>query len=700
LKRPFTIREKIEGMTMRELAGEALLRTRRRISRAIIAAGDDPAKTHISDEALQHSLNGKSIAGVANRIRGGELCLTPGLADLARTAAAVKELFPDSIENARTEAEAILAHRITLFERLHDLGRQIDWRRDPCSGVRWPLEHFTRTPLVIASGADIRVVWELSRLHQLVMLGRAYPLTKDERFTEEFLIQLASWNEQNPPRFGPNWKVAMEAAIRAVNTIAALQMFRGSQLVTDQAIKLILKMLLAHGRFIRANLEFSYRAASNHYLSDLIGLFVIGTAIPEFDESQAWVSYSTERLLLELDRQVLADGVDYEGAIGYHRLVLEIFALFFTISRERGTEIPARYWDRLETMFDFVRHYLKPDGAAPMIGDSDDGRLIKFKPRAANDHSYLMSLGAVMFESGKFKRSNLPSDSTSDSMDEEALWWFGNKGHETFTRLVASEQPASGAFPEGQIFIQRAATSHGPLYAIIDCGDHGARGRGSHAHSDALSMEIFAFNRTFLRDPGTFVYTASEEDRNLFRSTAYHNTVRIDGKEISQTREGWPFALAANVRPKVNSWQSDSERDVLDAEHYAYNRLAAPVTHRRIVTLDKREGYWTIEDSFTGEGRHLFEFFFNFDAGLEVRIEQGRAVARAERSALAVVPSAAHAFETELSERSISPSYGTRVTSSGIIFRLNVEVPFENAWLLIPYTVGEEARIAEILRQW
>lgn len=672
-------------MTIRELAGEALLRTRRRISRALGAVGADPAKTYISDEALRRSLKGESLAGVASRIRRGDLCLTPGLADLTRTATEVKRLFPDSIESAQQEAEAILAHRIAVFDRVHDLGPQIDWHCDPCSGVRWPLKHFSRTPLIIAPGADIRVVWELSRLHQLVALGRAYALTTDERYTREFLRQLSSWNDQNPPRFGANWKVAMEAAIRALNIITAVEMFRGSPRVDDQAIELILKMLLAHGRFIRGHLEFSYRAASNHYLSDLIGLFAIGMAVPEFGESAAWVSYTTERLLIELDRQVLADGVDYEGAIGYHRLALELFALFFTVCRSRGTQIPSRYRDRLEAMFDFVRHYLKPDGAAPMIGDSDDGRLIKFEQRAANDHSYLMPLGAIMFESEKFKQ---------DPIDEEALWWFGNKGHEVFSALDAGEEPASRAFPEAQIFIQRAATGDGLLYAIIDCGDHGTGGRGSHAHSDALSMEVFAFNRTFLRDPGTFVYTASEKDRNLFRSTAYHNTVRIDGEEISQTREGWPFAFAANVRPKVNQWQSDSERDALDAEHYAYQRLAAPVTHRRIVTLDKREGYWIIKDIFTGDGNHRFEFYFNFDAGLEVTIDSdNRATAGDEQTALAIVPVSHHKLNAQKEPRWVSPAYGTRMCSSAIMYGFNVGVPFESVMLLIPYRLGDEQKV-------
>ena len=423
---------------------------------------------------------------------------------------------------------------------------------------------------------------------------------------------------------------------------------------------------------------------------------MIGTALPELRESRGWVKYSSRRLLEEMDRQVLADGVDYEGAIGYHRFVLEIFALFFSMSASRGIEIPRRHRERLEAMFDFVRHYLKPDGAAPMIGDSDDGRLIKFEARSADDHSYLMSIAAVLTKSDRFKQSTC--------IDEEAVWWFGSEGRETFDRLAINEQlPTSQAFPAAQVFIQRAELpeNRGPLYAIIDCGDHGARGRGSHAHSDALSLEVFALGRTFLRDPGTFVYTASEDDRNLFRSTAYHNTVRIDGEEISQVNQGELFAFASNVRPRVNRWESNAERDVLDAEHHAYTRLPEPVTHRRVITLDKREGYWTIEDIFTGEGRHLFEFFFNFDAALEVRIEQDKSVvARDERSALAVVPASGHAFETELTERWVSYAYGTRMRASGIIFRRNVEVQFENVMLLIPYSLGCEQRLERVRSHW
>ncbi|MEK6320286.1 MAG: alginate lyase family protein [Acidobacteriota bacterium] len=665
-------------MTAREIAGEVLLLSRRRISRAISRASDSPHTTYVSDANLRRSIEGRSIADVASRIRNSpQPHLTRGLADLSTTVTTVKEFFPEAVEASRLEAEAVLDHRITLFGRAYELGRRIDWHRDPQANLRWPLAHFTRVPLVLGRGADVRVVWELNRLQHLVTLGRAYLLTSDEKYAEEFLLQLASWYEHNPPRFGANWTIAMEAAIRAVNIIAALEMFRGSPHMTDEAIELILKTLIAHGSFIRDNLEFSYRAPSNHYLSDLIGLFVIGMTIPELREARGWVSYSARLLLKEMDRQVLADGADYEGAIGYHRFVLELFALFFSISHASGIEIPGRYWERLEAMFDFVRHYLKPDGTAPIIGDSDDGRLLKFKSRPADDHSYLMSIAAVLIENETFKQSS--------RIDEEALWWFGLEGREAFESLAISERPAaSRAFPEAQIFIQRAATPEGPLYAIIDCGDHGARGHGSHAHSDALSIEVFAFNRTFVRDPGTCVYTASERRRNLFRSTAYHNTVRVDGDEISQTREGELFAFAANVRPLVNSWESTAERDVLDAEHHAYARLAQPVTHRRVVTLDKREGCWFIQDIFTGEGRHRFEFFFNFDAGLEVTLdESNRATARGEKAGLTIVPVSNHTLEAKISSRWVSPAYGIRLNSSAIIYSLAAEVPLEVSFQLL-----------------
>ena len=92
-------------MTPRELAGEASRRARRLISRAISRASDSPQTTFVSDADLQRSLGGKSIAEVAATIRTSrEPRVLPGLTDLDSTVAAVKQFFPDSMEQSRLEA--------------------------------------------------------------------------------------------------------------------------------------------------------------------------------------------------------------------------------------------------------------------------------------------------------------------------------------------------------------------------------------------------------------------------------------------------------------------------------------------------------------------------------------------------------------------------------------------------------------------
>jgi len=181
------------------------------------------------------------------------------------------------------------------------------------------------------------------------------------------------------------------------------------------------------------------------------------------------------------------------------------------------------------------------------------------------------------------------------------------------------------------------------------------------------------------------VYTGSELKRNLFRSTAYHNTVRIDNKEISEHREGELFSFISNVRPRVISWKSDEDRDVLDAEHDAYSRLERPVTHRRIVTLEKKKGYWLMRDIFTGQGRHRFEFCFNFDAGLKVSVDElNNATASDDTAALTITPVSEQKLEAKIESRWVSLAYGIRLNSSAIIYSLMADTPVEVSFKLQP----------------
>ncbi|HEY6332665.1 MAG TPA: heparinase II/III family protein, partial [Blastocatellia bacterium] len=221
---------KAQSLTFRELAAEGVLRARRQAAHAYHRATDTPV--YPSNADLKKALGNTSLEEIVSRIStGSRPHLTEGLGDLDATVEAVRQRSPESITRIVAEATAILDHKITLFETEFDLGESINWTADPSTGAGWPLNHFTRTPIRIGGGSDVKFVWELSRFHRLVSLGQAYVITQHERYTEEFLSQVSSWNRQNPPGFGINWTVAMEAGIRSINLLAALDLFRTSPIM-------------------------------------------------------------------------------------------------------------------------------------------------------------------------------------------------------------------------------------------------------------------------------------------------------------------------------------------------------------------------------------------------------------------------------------------------------------------------------------
>jgi Heparinase II/III-like protein/Heparinase II/III N-terminus len=475
-----------------------------------------------------------------------------------------------------------------------------EWNRDPRSGYLWPLDYHRDIQLMRPDGSDVRIVWEVNRLAHSITLARAYQLNRDEKFVVQFLTQLQSWNEQNPYGLGPNWTCAMEVALRAINLLAAFELFRDSPQLDTQ---FLLRLFQQHGNYIRRNLEFSYIATSNHYLSDVAGLLWLGVMLPELRDADNWRDFGLRELLREMDKQILPDGADFESSTGYHRFVTELFLYSFLLCRLNEIEIPQKYWDKLHSMLLYIRGYLRPDGFAPLIGDTDGGQFLPIRKRRADDHGYLLPIGAVVFNDPSLKIESHPPD--------ELLWFLGNTGVSTL-QSMRSEPVGSQAFPHAGTYIMR----HDDLYLCFNTSGAGINGRGSHGHNDALSIEVSAGRSAFIVDPGTYIYTGDLDKRHEFRSTAYHSTVKIDGVEQNTIHRDAPFVIGDEARPRVLQWDGDK----IVAEHYGYQRLKNPVIHRRTVIFDRAA--WLIEDEFIGDDAdHDFEVWFHFAPKLEVNTD-------------------------------------------------------------------------------
>src|SRR5258707_13336609 len=348
----------------------------------------------------------------------------PGFAQAAKVAQLQQTRFPNETSELLAQANRISDEHcwplLGFGEKCFGAG-EIDWNLDPLSGFDWPAAYHADINLIRGDGSDARVVWELNRLTHFITLGRAYAVTGNDKFSAEFFRQLASWRTQNPVARGVNWTCAMEVALRALNLLAAFALFRHSPQMNEQKLRELLATFDQHGAHIKRNLEFSHIATSNHYLADVTGLLWLGVMLPELAAAHEWREFGLRELLNELEKQILADGADYEAATGYHRLKLELILYSFVLCHLNGIEIAEKYWNRLPGMIEYIRAYLRPDGRAPLIGDSDSGQIMPIVRRAGDDHAYLLALGAAVFQEPRFKLATAAAP-------EELLWILGEQG--------------------------------------------------------------------------------------------------------------------------------------------------------------------------------------------------------------------------------------------------------------------------------
>ena len=589
-----------------------------------------------------------------------------------------KATFPEK-QTIIKDAENVCNHDFDLLgsgkTNVDGEGAKIDWHRDFKSGVRWdPNVFHTEIPLTNSTGSDIIVPWGLSRFQHLPTLGKAYQLTGDEKYAREFVDEISHWIDINHPGYGVNWRCTMDVAIRVVNWIWGYHFFRNSPQISDDFLLKLLESLLVHGIHIMANLEQHSRfgqfadsllihrmsiidslrqawtgITNNHYLSDIVGLIYLGIMLPELEETQKWLGFAIKELIHEMKKQVFPDGVVHEGSISYHRLQTELFLSPTLLCLKNGITFPLWYMERLEKMLEFVMYYTKPDGTAPQIGDNDDGRLhilASYGSWDKRDHRYLLSIGANLFGRTDFKW-------IAGESHEEAFWLLGSDRVEG-----ANPHLRSNAFPDGGFYIMRKNR----LFMMVDCQPNNILAPPAHRHNSRLSFELFAYDKSFIIDPGAYIYHASKDMRNLFRSTKYHNTVVVDNEEQNRFRKDMMFYINYDAAVRINQWEMTDECDFWDAEHYGYRRLKHPVVHRRQIWFDKLNGIWIIKDILSSEGVHQFDLYFHF-APMELQFAQDYPLTlktQTDGANIALIPLEKEGLSVDVTSGWISYSYGVK----------------------------------------
>ena len=487
-----------------------------------------------------------------------------------------------------------------------ELGARLKWNCDFVSGAQWACVPCESQECIRHDGSDVKVPYELSRLQFLPVLAKAHVLTGHDSYRRAAKDLLSHWIQSNPVPVGVNWTIAMEAALRAMSICFLLNLLSPLRRDEQPWLAAVTRSLAQHLFYIEANIEFSHLLTSNHYLSDIVGLYCISMSLDGEGMAARRRQYR-RRIEAEMAKQVYEDGGDYEASTGYQVLATQLFTAALLLMRTERSAPPApAFVERLRMMFRFLNTVASPSGELPHVGDCDDGRtellvddlqqmiLLPVEERNSLRVPHLLGLGQRLFGEGAG-----PGDDAA---------WYG-LADTTRVPYAAPEVSARSlspinVLPKSGIGIMRRGSAELLFFAI----PNGISGKGSHTHNDKLSFVLRVDGQEVFCDSGTGCYTRHIATRNRFRSTTAHNTLQIDGLEQNRIVPGPRGLFILGDAAAVSQIQQGREAQghFLRASHQGYRSQG--VTHTRTIRAVDDEGVFVIDDELEGDGVHHFEF--------------------------------------------------------------------------------------------
>ncbi|MEJ7699130.1 MAG: heparinase II/III family protein [Pyrinomonadaceae bacterium] len=367
------------------------------------------------------------------------------------TVGELRRHFPDEENRIINRANRICEGLFDLlgYENLRFGGKIPDWHFDPISQKTSSKLHWSTIEEVnAAETGDKKIIWELNRHQYFTILGRAYWLTKDERYAETLVAHLESWFAENPPKVGINWLSSLEVAFRSISWIWAFYFFKNSPRLTSEIFVKMVKYLYLHARHLETYLS-TYFSPNTHLTGEALGLYFLGAFLPELEEAKRWKKVGYKILLDATDFQIRADGGYCEQSSHYHRYTTDFYTNLLILRQLEGAQIERKHLEKLNQLLEFLLFITEPNGKTTLFGDDDGGRFYFLDERPITDFRPTLTLGAVLFGRGDLKFA-------AKEASAELLWLLGAEGLRKFDELEAFEpKEVSKAFKTSGFFAMR-----------------------------------------------------------------------------------------------------------------------------------------------------------------------------------------------------------------------------------------------------
>ena len=445
------------------------------------------------------------------------------------------------------------------YQPSFNYGEDINWRY-------WPVE-------------DNELRWQLHRHKWFTPMGRAYRVSGDEKYAEEWVKQYIDWIRKNPyvkiskkeyeltddtqlkadaenTRFA--WR-PLEVSHRLQDQPIQFQLFIDSPAFTAEFLTEFLTNYHKHAEHIINN----YSDKGNHLLFEAQRMLYAGTFFPEFKNAETWRQSGVDILNREIEVQVYDDGGQYELCPHYHLASINIFIKALEVADVNGfrNAFPQSYIDTIEKMIEFYANISFPDYTNPCFSDA---KLVTKKEMLKN-----------------FK------DWTKLFPENEFIRHWATEGAEG----VLPEYLSKGYLTSG-FFVFRNSWESDAIQMVVKAGPPAFW----HNQPDNGTFELWYNGKNLFPDSGSYIYAGKGEvmeERNWFRRTSVHNTLTLGNKNIE------------NTDSKTLLWQPDGEIQILVTENQSYKNLK----HRRSIFF-VNGSYFVIVDEAVGDAKGSVNLHF------------------------------------------------------------------------------------------
>lgn len=429
---------------------------------------------------------------------------------------------------------------------------------------------------------------QLHRHQWFIPQAKVYRSSGDEKYIRSWIKVYTDWLTQNPiPETGPNittwWQ--LQVAARVADQTELFEYYKNSVHFTPQWLSVFLVNFARHADFLR---QYRYESEGNILIAQANALAYAGTLFPELKNAEGWMNEGFGILNEQIGKQFLNDGMHIELSLHYHISTLANYYNVMKLAEANNlqSKLPANFSESLQKAAEVVMHFTFPsffnnkssEYCVPAFNDSWKSNWTR-SVLTRNFKRYL-----EMFPANEGLHYMVSPQGGNTPGIRPKL--FTNAG---FYVLRNGWNESATMF----IHSNNAQTTEDNLKLY------------SHNQPDNGTFELYHRGRNFFPDTGVCSYSgtaAANQLRSWFRQTRVHNTLTLNGKNIT---------LADGKLLK----SEEGNTELIVTQNSGYSNL----THRRaIFFVDKK--FFVLVDEGTGTAEGTVNLNFNLLEGNEKEV--------------------------------------------------------------------------------